>query len=371
MSLKYALVYAVWVRTLVLGNRATQLARHLANGSSSLNPPPTLLNETVLNTTLYPSSLNVSLTSLGPPPTLLNGTLYSSSMLNESVTSLDVTGGNDIHVQCDGASYGFDLDIVDCEQGKAYIPASAEQFQWAERHTGWQKTIFFLPYRAMGDKALCYVQPLLIDGAISARASTNQVRNAAAAIRRRCASGGQLQGGIATNIGGDNHLAVIIAAYQPTSEIRCRGLFLPMESCENVLEDMPTTTETEVFGPLTDSTAQVHLPQAVQSDDTKCMLTIFGTSTTSDKTSWYDIWEATAAIWSVCVRHGLGGSLSGVGDNGNLLLTMTASSFASLAVAATNEIMAEARKKGPMALMASNHYGEARTPVVVVEKQQA
>lgn len=38
-----------------------------------------------------------------------------------------------------------------------------------------------------------------------------------------------------------------------------------MESCENVLEDMPTTTETEVFGPLTDSTAQVHLPQAVQS----------------------------------------------------------------------------------------------------------
>lgn len=169
MLLKYALVYAVYLGTLVIGNPTTLLARQLVN-----------------------------VTFVGPTPALPNGTLY---MLNETVASLNVTGGNDIHIQCDGASYGFDLDIVDCEEAKAYIPVSPEQVQWAERHTGWQKEIFLLPYRTMGDKALCYVQPVLIDGATSARANPNQVRNAAAAIRHKCASGGKLQGGIATNIG--------------------------------------------------------------------------------------------------------------------------------------------------------------------------
>lgn len=124
------------------------------------------------------------------------------SLFNASVASLNVTGGEGkIHVQCDGASYGFDLDIVDCEQAKAHVPASADPVQWAERHTGWQKQIFPLPYRAMGDKALCYVQPVLNDDWTSAKANTNQVRNAAAAIRHECFSGGKLQGGIATNIG--------------------------------------------------------------------------------------------------------------------------------------------------------------------------
>ena len=108
---------------------------------------------------------------------------------------------NEIHIQCNGSLYGFDLDIGDCEEAKAYFPASSDQAQWATRHTGWQKDIFGLPYRAMGDKALCYVQPVIIDGASSAKATPNQVRNAAAMIRHKCASGGKLQGGIATNIG--------------------------------------------------------------------------------------------------------------------------------------------------------------------------
>ena len=131
----------------------------------------------------------------------LNHTLDSISMLNASVTSFNVTGGEDIHIQCDGFSYGFDLDILDCEEANAYVPFSPDQVLWAERHTGWQKKIFPLPYRTMGDKAMCYVQPLLINGAYSARVTPNQVRNAAATIRRNCASGGKLRGGIATNIG--------------------------------------------------------------------------------------------------------------------------------------------------------------------------
>ena len=131
----------------------------------------------------------------------LKQTLDSISMLNASVTAFNVTGAEDIHIQCDGSSYGFDLDVVDCKEANAYVPSSPDQVLWAESQTGLQEKIFALPYRAMGDKAMCYVQPLLINGTSSARATPNQVRNAAAAIRLNCASGGKLQGGIATNIG--------------------------------------------------------------------------------------------------------------------------------------------------------------------------
>ena len=127
--------------------------------------------------------------------------LKPTSASNPSPTPLNVTSSKDVHIQCDGASYGFDLDISDCEEANAYFPIYPDQVQWASRHTGSQKQIFPLPYRAMGDKASCYVQPVLIDGATSAKAAPNEVRNAAVMIRDRCASGGKLQGGMATNIG--------------------------------------------------------------------------------------------------------------------------------------------------------------------------
>lgn len=174
MSLKYTLGYAFCIGALVLGT-----------------PLELRSNSDLANVNIY----------VDPPPDPLALTLDPTSASNKSVPSLNGTSDKDIHIQCHGASYGFDLDILDCEQAKAYVPASAEQVQWAERHTGWQKKIFPLPYRAMGNKASCYVQTILIDGAPFAKANLNQVRNAAATIRHECYSSGKLQGGIATNIG--------------------------------------------------------------------------------------------------------------------------------------------------------------------------
>ena len=167
MSLKYALVLTSYIGILVLAN------------------PVTLPNDTLIQ--IHPASD----LSLGFQPTFPS---------NES-TLPSVTGNQNTHIHCDGASYGFDLEIVECEEAKAYFPVGADQVQWAERHTGWQKRISPLPFRTMGEKASCYVQPILVDGATSARASPNEVRNAAVMIRSRCYSGGKLQGGIATNIG--------------------------------------------------------------------------------------------------------------------------------------------------------------------------
>ena len=134
-------------------------------------------------------------------------TLFQS---NGSNVPLNITSSKDIHIQCDGAAYGSNLDIDDCEGAKTYLPAGADQVQWAERYTGWENKSFPLPYRAMGDKASCYFQPVLIDGATFAKATPDQVRIAAAAIRERCASDGRLQGGMATNIGKEISLLKVL-----------------------------------------------------------------------------------------------------------------------------------------------------------------
>ena len=52
-------------------------------------------------------------------------------------------------------------------------------------------------------------------------------------------------------------------------------------------------------------------------EDDNCMLTIEPASNgeSSDTASWYDIWEAAVAAWSVCGRDAHGGVTQGVGKS--------------------------------------------------------
>ena len=174
MTLKYTLGCALYVGSLVLARPAV------------VDPDLNISDSTIKVNSLPVYALSV---------------LPTTALPIEPITSLDITGGEDIHIQCDGPSYGSDLDISDCGEANAYLAAGSDQYQWAERHSGSQKESLALPYRSMGDKASCYVQPVLINGASSARATFDEIRNAAAMIRGRCFSGGKLQGGMATKIG--------------------------------------------------------------------------------------------------------------------------------------------------------------------------
>ena len=174
MTLKSTLGYALYVGSLVL-------ARPSVYGPDQNFSGPTIESDSL-------------------PPTLMNK-LSTTALPIEPITSLDATGSEDIHIECDGATYGFDLNVSDCGVANANFPVDFGQYQWAERRSGLQNNVFPLPYRSMGDNASCYIQPVLIDGASSAWASLDEARNAAAMIRGRCYSGGKLQGGIATNIG--------------------------------------------------------------------------------------------------------------------------------------------------------------------------
>ena len=169
LRLKYALGLASYVGSLVL---ASPLAPLSTDQASPVDIPRSSLD---LNSIFRPNG------TVGLP--------------------FNLTGSEDPHVQCDGAAYGFDLDVLDCEDAMAYVPPGRDQIQWLERDTTWKQKYVPLPYRAMGSNATCYVQAVLGEGAASAMASTNEVRNAAAMIRSKCYAGGKLQGGIATKIG--------------------------------------------------------------------------------------------------------------------------------------------------------------------------
>lgn len=53
--------------------------------------------------------------------------------------------------------------------------------------------------------------------------------------------------------------------------------------------------------------------------DEKCMFAVFTTGRI-DLSSWYRMWEATTALFSVCVRDGQGGVYRGIGTPLLLLL---------------------------------------------------
>ncbi|KAL9127270.1 MAG: hypothetical protein Q9175_007774, partial [Cornicularia normoerica] len=115
------------------------------------------------------------------------------------------------------------------------------------------------------DRALCFFQVVIVDDEIkTARASLSQIRRAAAALILQCAAGAESRGGIASNIGGDNNLAVLLGTYQPT--VQCRGTFGPeWSSCRDILGDIPAGKTPLIFGPRSAPEVQQGLPLYIDS----------------------------------------------------------------------------------------------------------
>ncbi|CAF9941111.1 hypothetical protein IMSHALPRED_002431 [Imshaugia aleurites] len=230
--------------------------------------------------------------------------------LNTSVLPVDSSGENTFNIRCDGETYGYNPNIVDCEGAKEYLLPDTTIWTWAERHTGLPNTVP-LPYRIMGDRALCYIQATLIGDHRTAQASTNMLRQAGAALVLRCATNTVSQGGIATEIGGDGNLAAVLGTYH--MPVSCRGTLASWHSCRSVLFDMSADSSPQVFGPSSDPAVTQDLPFRFVSSDYKCAVNLFTTGQ-SDVATFYDIWQAATAIFAVCGRYGKGGSVRGLGD---------------------------------------------------------
>lgn len=163
-----------------------------------------------------------------------------------------------------------------------------------------------------------------------------------------------------TSQGGDNNLALSLSIFNPT--VQCRGAFgHEWSSCRDILGDMPASGNRWVFGPRGLPGVQQGLPVSIDSckcgesgivpghvdifhvtvaiigicllchpflsqcgmltsaswnglADNKCIAKIFSTGKT-DLSTWYRIWEAVTAVFSVCVRAGKGGVSTGIGQS--------------------------------------------------------
>ncbi|KAK0511294.1 hypothetical protein JMJ35_005867 [Cladonia borealis] len=263
---------------------------------------------------------SISSPILQVPPenfTFVEGFANASISSTRNASLLNATGVNDI--RCHGTLYGFNPNVDDCMSAINYVQKSWQFVPFAERQPRPRQGVISLPIRLMGDKALCYFQPILQVGATVGTASFNEIRLAANALLSQCAKN-QGQGGIATGIGGDGNLALILGTYSPN--IQCYGTLHKWPSCREIMTTMDVTSTNVIFGPRLDPRTQVSLPDTLSSSDNKCFATIGGNL---DSSTWYRMWEALTALYAVCGRHIQGGKFKGLGDTGQLSMSLSGS----------------------------------------------
>ena len=138
-----------------------------------------------------------SLAMLSATPSILK----PISLSNTSVPALNASAENRFNVHCDGATYGYNPNLIDCDQAVDYLIPDTTIWTFGQRHTGLPIEVVPLPYRVMGDRTLCYFQAILVGDSTTARASIDMIRRAAQSLVLKCATGGDSQGGIVTGIG--------------------------------------------------------------------------------------------------------------------------------------------------------------------------
>ena len=69
---------------------------------------------------------------------------------NVSVEELNAPSAWGLYIRCNGARYGFNPSLADCEGARSYITPDSNKITFGERHTGLPETTFPLPYMIMG-----------------------------------------------------------------------------------------------------------------------------------------------------------------------------------------------------------------------------
>ena len=75
-----------------------------------------------------------------------------STLLNESTQDINSTASNSLEIECNGAVYGHNPNIADCEGAWQSIVPDSEQRTFGERDTGLPDGTFTLPYIIFGGR---------------------------------------------------------------------------------------------------------------------------------------------------------------------------------------------------------------------------
>ena len=101
---------------------------------------------------------NSHVINVGP---LLTPNISTSSSSKEPIPNI-ATPANDITVQCLPARYGSKIPVADCIDAVGQIMPSPEIHDWAERHAGFVKQHFPLPFMFMGRKYISSLPTTLV-----------------------------------------------------------------------------------------------------------------------------------------------------------------------------------------------------------------
>ena len=70
---------------------------------------------------------------------------------DQPIRSVNTSTGDRLVIQCDGARFGYNANLRDCQSAQDYFYPDSEQRTWKERSTpGLTEDDFPLPFRVMG-----------------------------------------------------------------------------------------------------------------------------------------------------------------------------------------------------------------------------
>ena len=138
-----------------------------------------------------------------PPPQTL-----PSLFIPGNITNTPSPNSKPLRIHCDGTVYGRNLNPSSCRGVFHYLARSDEQSTFSERHTGRPNDVP-LPMRFLSNDGLCFVQPLLLHGAVTGQASSAEIGEAAYTLFQTCVVEKGI-GGIAADIGASVFLQICL-----------------------------------------------------------------------------------------------------------------------------------------------------------------
>lgn len=270
-------------------------------------------------------ALNLALVSVAasslPLPLLLptNQTLpvSASSIPDFSILTSNTSPATENSAPvCNGNLLGFDMNRYSCLQAWSTIPINFQQLTFGDRLNGTFDVQ--LPRRFSGPDGTCVIDVFHKDGVISDMASYSQISRAAERLYGDCvASGGQrTQGGWIRDIGQSANLVVVLSLYEPA--VACFGPYFtmryPTQTLQNLLSEIPVSTERQIFGPEGEPGVKVVLPMtfsappnpSLRASSLRLVVDVAHRNRVSAR--WFDIWAGAVAVTAMCITRGYAGA---------------------------------------------------------------
>ncbi|KAG6991082.1 hypothetical protein G7Y79_00057g090640 [Physcia stellaris] len=245
------------------------------------------------------------------PALPINDTASSSSASEFPLTS---------RVQCSGGRFGVRLSRIRCDNAWEKIEQSIQPQLFAQRDT--EEDIFSLPFRYLSDDGSCAIDLSLIDKEGVDVCNGLGIAHAARRLIDECivdrTKGGPNVGGVTSDFTPRGNLIVTLSHYTSTVECIPPAANPPtVESCNDVLQAMPASTDVEVF---TKHAVErtVHVPwflvdKKFGSNRCKLNVNLYRSGAIMETTTWFNIWTAGVAINEICIKRGMLGTAYSLG----------------------------------------------------------